>query len=620
MCPQERARNELDEFLFEMHSEFASPSCITNFDRLDFVLVDGDAGALPWSPAMRKLALLTKMCMMTGKCVFASGVGAGLLAYVCSTGGEHFRVMNNIGKGSLIDDIQAVPPPPLSSLSVATTSHSVQDVLLDTKSGDFFVFSARERCWVPKGNTGLAAHSSDRAKDYGAKMNSARGGTKPAQHRERLGRQLCVSKRGDTKCCIRLEHANHVLFTSIPHREFITNCKSKWDLDEVIASTGSNRYRVLLDSNRGPMLVEFGNCVGSHFVLSREYPESGKLLRNFVLAKVEDLKVHAHVDRSYVSAISGSSRLKDRLNQAQTKSIVHGSRAGLSGSSQPSSGAHVAGGDATLTVMAAGRTSPKRCRPVSAGPSRPTSKSQHPIRMIKTSRSAYPSSSLPPHPVDEDVRISSLSSSSTAAPHRTGDDIVEGLRKKLAFQSPETSDNSAGLADVRNTVIGTTDGPEAEETPDSSVGGNQNPEAHHPHRRCVRVPQKNELEKPYCAIRKFNKMRDEEKQTYYSVVNDAPYVGPAEREAVELQKNKLKWTAGPFRTAVGKATTHAAPVEAGIFATGPFIQHNTPFYIIQRRELELKETSKPTPAGAASGIRSPSRQAPQRPKTASFTR
>lgn len=162
------------------------------------------------------------------------------------------------------------------------------------------------------------------------------------------------------------------------------------------------RYRVLMDSSRGPMLVEFGNSVGSHFMLSKDYPETCQLLRSFVLAKYRELQVHAYIDRSYVSAISGSSRVKDRLNVAQTKTLVHskpridvGTTTNNNQQShhqqQPQPHRLVDGSSAVMTL---GRTSPKRCRPVSAGPYRSSSKASHPVRMIKTSRSVYPSSTL----------------------------------------------------------------------------------------------------------------------------------------------------------------------------------------------------------------------------------
>lgn len=618
-----------------MHSKFTTPQSITNFDLLDFVLVDGDSSALPWAPGMRKLALLTKMCMMTGKCVFASGIGAGLLAFVCSTGGEHFRVINNEGRGSLIDDIQVIPPSPPPNHQHLQESTS-SDVLLDTKSGDFFVFGSKERCWVPKGNTGLVSHSSDHARDYGAKTNSARAGTKPAAtHRHRgggeLSHSLYLSKRGETKCCIRLELACHALFTSVAHREFLVNCKSKWDLDEEIASTGANRYRVLLDSSRGPMLIEFGNCVGSHFSISKEYPESVKLLRNFVLAKYEELKVHAHIDRSYVAAISGSSRLKDRLNQAQTKSVLHSSS--TTNSSKVSASGGLPHSDHVLNkstidghFATSGRTSPKRCRPVSAGPSRSASKVTQPIRTIKTSRSAYPSASIRPSGEDtsKDVRIEEDVHQQETIRRIT----TASLFSKLAFTSPPEDNNRIEPQSQRRRGTGNkvNDSGGGRPEVDHSGSGNQKPHQSSSHsqqqHRCVRVPQKNELEKPYCAIRKFNKLRDDEEQHFYSVVNDAPYVSAGERELLESQKSKLKWIAGPFRTAIGKATTHDGPRAAGVFASAPFIQKNTPFYIIQRRELELKnDRHKPTVsvAPAVSAAQQPVRQQ-QRPKTASYKR
>ncbi|KAG3249026.1 hypothetical protein PI124_g6293 [Phytophthora idaei] len=181
----EKHRSNLDSFLFELHSEFADPHNITNFDQLDFVFVDGDANSSPWAPSMGKLALLTKMCMMTGKCFFGSGIGASLVAFVCSTGGEQLRVMNNEGKGNLLDKLQDIPAPPQESRPVGFVSPRGGDnnVLLDIKSGDFFVFVEREHSWAPKGNTGLVLHSSDSARSYGSRPNAARAGSKKTNHR-----------------------------------------------------------------------------------------------------------------------------------------------------------------------------------------------------------------------------------------------------------------------------------------------------------------------------------------------------------------------------------------------------------------------------------------------------
>ncbi|KAL4175608.1 hypothetical protein KRP22_000572 [Phytophthora ramorum] len=503
----EKHRSNLDSFLFELHSEFADPNNITNFDQLDFVFVDGDTNSSPWAPNMRKLALLTKMCMMTGKCFFGSGIGASLLAFLCSTGGEHFRVINNDGKGSLIDKLQDVPPPPQGPIPVGFVSPRGGDnnVLLDIKSGDFFVFAEREHSWIPKGNTGLVLHSSDSARCYGARPNSARAGSKKTAVGQ-ISQPLFLAKRGEQRCCIRLEVSNQhpVITTTFPRlRELVLNCKSKWDLDEKIASTGGNKYRVLIDSNRGPMLLEFGNCFGSHFELGGEYPESLALLRNFALKKYDELRVHAHIDRSYVSAISGSARLKQRLALAQNKHVgaTYASRTETI-SPDNNNNRHLIEGNEGIGV---GRTSPKRCRPVSAGPYR--SRPHEAIsRRIQTSRSAYPST--PEHRLIQPISDASAS--------------LVGSKTAAVQSARNDQQGSSNNTEVR---------PEMEEIPPNAQYQAKPP-------RIVRVPQKNELEKPYCAQHRFVKMRKEEKNLvngYYSVVNDAPYVSAYEQDTVAKQ-------------------------------------------------------------------------------------
>ncbi|GMF09290.1 unnamed protein product [Phytophthora lilii] len=532
---------------------------------LDFVFVDGDANSSPWAPNMRKLALLTKMCMMTGKCFFGSGIGASMLAFVCSTGGEHLHVMNNEGKGSLIGKLQDIPPPPPGPRTVGFSSPYGEDhnVLLDIKSGDYFVFAERDHSWTPKGNTGLVLHSSDSARCYGARPNSARAGSKK-KNVGQISQPLFLAKRGELRCCIRLEVANQhsVIATTFPRlREMVLNCKSKWDLDEEIASTGGNKYRVLIDSSRGPMLLEFGNCFGSHFELASEYPETLALLRNFTLTKYDELKVHAHIDRSYVSAISGSTRLKQRLTLAQNKHIGPTHIVRVEANPVSNNRAHLVEGHEGIGV---GRTSPKRCRPVSAGPYR--SKPHETIpRRIQTSRSAYPST-----PEKRLIHFSTdgHEGTKTSVPRAEKNDRLE--RNKCAHKELF---------------------PETEEYP---------PDAQHRAKppRIVRVPQKNELEKPYCARHRFVKIRKEEKTLdsgYYSVVNDAPYTSAYEREAVDNQRSKLRWMGGPFRSVVGKASTNVAP-EASIFIKDPFVQKNASFYMTQRRQLN-PEISKRQSSG-----------------------
>ncbi|KAJ0409768.1 hypothetical protein ATCC90586_001081 [Pythium insidiosum] len=584
----EKGRLELDEFLFEMHSTelaFASdPQAITRFDRLDFVLVAGDASACPWAPAMRKLTLLAKMCMMTGKCFFGSGLGAALVAFVCSTAGESLHVVHvqskpdADGRGGL----QALALPPPDPVVGHSASHATE-VVLDARSGDLFAFDAAVQSWVPHGNTGLMLHSSDHAHDYGARPNTARAGTKRAADKTSA---LCLAKRGDTKCCVRLEASSHpvVQALGLTSREFLVNCKSTWDLDDRINATGENRYTVLADSSRGPMVVEFGNALGTHFALSKEYPESGRLLRSFVLTKHSQLRVHEHLDRSFVSAITGSARLRDRLQLAQTKAL---------GAVRPASARPPHSEPSPPKTMAtSGRTSPKRCRPVSAGPTRSAPKTS--VRTIKTSRSVFPSP-----PVESDsFRRSPLKDRIRSSVPAFGAMASQNSNNNDAFEAPAISAHSSKSEDRPED-----DQPSPPPEPAATGPPPETPLARR--RAVVRVAQRNELERPYCALERFNRLREQERQLnkelYYSVVNDAPYLSSSDREVLEAQRSKLKWVAGPFRTAVGKATTQVVP-QAGIFAHEPFDPKNTVHEMSQRRQLFASASPRRPTARPASAM------------------
>jgi hypothetical protein len=127
--------------------EFNDPTSITRFDRLDFVFLDGDATLPPWAPSQHKLCLLVKMCMMTGKCLFGANFAASLLASMCSTGGEIIHAINGHGHGIPLRGIPISISPPTTLPEV--TSLATQ-VLLDSETGDCFVYNHVEQIWEPK--------------------------------------------------------------------------------------------------------------------------------------------------------------------------------------------------------------------------------------------------------------------------------------------------------------------------------------------------------------------------------------------------------------------------------------------------------------------------------------
>jgi hypothetical protein len=102
-----------------------------------------------------------------------------------------------------------------------------------------------------------------------------------------------------------------------------------------------------------------------------------KLLRNFVFTKYEDIKVHAHVDRSFMTAVGGPTAVVGRLNLTQAKTIHTTAATAASTTTNASSAFNDRKNNSKppeIATMHTGRTSPRRCRPVSAGPVRNTQK------------------------------------------------------------------------------------------------------------------------------------------------------------------------------------------------------------------------------------------------------
>ncbi len=57
-----------------------------------------------------KLRILFKMCKMTNKCLFASGIGMQFLVYYCATSLAELNVINGKEKGGAISAIKEITP------------------------------------------------------------------------------------------------------------------------------------------------------------------------------------------------------------------------------------------------------------------------------------------------------------------------------------------------------------------------------------------------------------------------------------------------------------------------------------------------------------------------------
>ena len=115
-------------------------------------------------------------------------------------------------------------------------------------------------------------HSSTKLRNYGARKTAARGsGRKPITG---LEGSTYISKLGEVNCCVRLDIMNHWCLEKFEKRDFKVYCSSVWDIDADISRTSDTRFEIIVDSSRGPLLIEYQNTLALHFNISDNYFES----------------------------------------------------------------------------------------------------------------------------------------------------------------------------------------------------------------------------------------------------------------------------------------------------------------------------------------------------------
>ncbi|RHZ09582.1 hypothetical protein DYB31_000817 [Aphanomyces astaci] len=249
-------------------------------------------------------------------------------------------------------------------------------------------------------------------------------------------------------------------------------------------------YTVVVDSPRGPLLIEFGNALCAHFSISNEYPETATILENFVVSKFDQIKLHEHVDRSYMSSVSGM--LSSSGGAGPPKHI-----ASLSANFEPPVP------PPRLDSTTHGKTSPKKCRPLSAASSTVKAKPR-------------PHSATP-------TMVAKLGQVNRL---RTDNNTTDNQTERTDGSPEKKHDPATPIPPVAN----------------NHPSGDMKFMPPKAKASTIKVCRVGDPHKPYCAYQRFQKMEKTAALggTYYSVVNDAPYVGTFEKHVVEGEDDMKK--------------------------------------------------------------------------------
>ena len=251
-----------------------------NFDKIDIVFIEGGEKYLPWNDRGIRLSEFIKLCKVTGKIIYLGGVGFEILIYYLATGARNeFNFINGKGEIQAIEEIQTIPPNFLANLKK-------NDNFLDFVTGDILEYRSVYHTWVPIMNIGLH-------KQIAAEKYMQRGkfilpdGFKGKDYVK--NQNTLVSNCHEIKVNVLRQYLSHYLLINLPV-EFVAFTSLTWFAHFFNVSFQKYQFKVICQCDKGPVVIEHENSVGVSFHPQANYPESIKLLENFITKKFQEVQ------------------------------------------------------------------------------------------------------------------------------------------------------------------------------------------------------------------------------------------------------------------------------------------------------------------------------------------
>ena len=251
-----------------------------NFEQIDIVFIDGGEKYIPWDDKGFRLSEFISLCKITGKIIYLGGVGFETLIYYLATGARNeFNFINGKGEIQAIEEIQKIPSKFLSNLKK-------NDNFLDFVTGDILEYRNVYHTWVPIMNIGL--HKQIAAEKYMQRgkfiLPDGFKGKDYVKNKETL-----VSNCHEIKVNVLRQNLSHYLLKNLPV-EFVAFTTLTWFPHFFNISFKKYQFKVICQCDKGPVVIEHENSVGIAFHPQHNYPETIKILENFIYKKFQDLQ------------------------------------------------------------------------------------------------------------------------------------------------------------------------------------------------------------------------------------------------------------------------------------------------------------------------------------------
>ena len=246
-----------------------------NFDKIDIVFIDGKETYVPWEDKSYILCEFIKLCKIKNKIMFMSGVAFEILIYYLATGTlNEYNFINSKGEIKAVEEMATIPYELFQSLKR-------NDNFLDFVSGDILEFRPNEQIWAPIKNIGL--HKQLTAEKY-----MSRG--KFVLPDKFKGRDFIKNKYAFSTLCneikvsITRQNLSHYLVENLP-LEFVVYSSLSWFPHFVNVSNKKFQYKIIGESEKGPIIIEHENTIGVGFHVNVKFRDSVTLLENFIKNK-----------------------------------------------------------------------------------------------------------------------------------------------------------------------------------------------------------------------------------------------------------------------------------------------------------------------------------------------
>ena len=250
-----------------------------NFDKIDIVIIDGYEKYVPWGNKSFILCEFIKLCKITNKILYAGGVALEILIYYLATGSlNEYNFVNAKGQIKALEEMYSIPKKYVKELKN-------NDIFLDFVTGDILEYKNNET-WVPIKNIGL--HKQISAEKY---MNRGKF-VLPYKFRgkDNIKNEFAyVTVSSEIKVKITKQYLHHFLVDNLP-LEFIAMTSLTWFPHFFNVNNKTLQFKVICESEKGPIIIEHQNSTGVLFHINEKYQETVIFLENFIKNKFNEVQ------------------------------------------------------------------------------------------------------------------------------------------------------------------------------------------------------------------------------------------------------------------------------------------------------------------------------------------